>query len=156
MGAIGEEEHGFLLESGHSRSSSLEPVKRRLQSSRRWSMGKGIVEGGNQGWGVASSGQSSPICARCQRRTGARMRLGGTGWARWFSMAQRRTWVRSSLQAWRRQGFGSGEAPGTRRRAGQSFFQEVHDRLRPGGGMIATGSAGRPEGRLFFRAHAVL
>src|ERR1035437_4955029 len=33
-------------------------------------MGKAILECGNQRWGEASSCQSSPICARCQRRTG--------------------------------------------------------------------------------------
>ena len=35
-------------------------------------MGKAILECGNQRWGEASSCQSLPICARCQRRTGAR------------------------------------------------------------------------------------
>jgi hypothetical protein len=42
------------------------------------------------------------------------------------------------------EGFGSGEAVGTRGRAGQALFEEFDDGLRPRGGMVATGSTGRP------------
>ena len=35
------------------------------------------------------------------------------------------------------EGFGSGEAVRTRRRAGQPFFEQGDDGLRPGGGMVA-------------------
>ena len=52
-----------------------------------------------------------------------------------------------SVQA---QGFGSGEAVGARRLAGQTFFQQVQNRLGPGFGVIAAGVAGRPEMFLFF------
>jgi len=38
-------------------------------------------------------------------------------------------------------GFGSGEAVRTRGRAGQPFFEEGDDGLRPHGGMITTGSS---------------
>jgi hypothetical protein len=53
------------------------PVNRRLQSSSMLSMGKGMFTEGNQRWGEASNCQSSPMRARCQRRTGACGRLGG-------------------------------------------------------------------------------
>ena len=53
------------------------------------------------------------------------------------------------------QGFGSGEAVRTRRRAGQTFFEQVKDGLRPRGGMVAPGSAGRPEGWLFLGARGI-
>lgn len=43
------------------------------------------------------------------------------------------------------EGFGSGKAVRTRGRTGQTFFEQVRNGLRPRGGMIATGSAGRPE-----------
>jgi len=43
------------------------------------------------------------------------------------------------------QGFGSGEAVRARRRAGQTFFEQVKDGLRPRGGLIASGNSGRPE-----------
>lgn len=48
------------------------------------------------------------------------------------------------------QGFGSGEAVGARGLAGQAFFQQVQNRLRPGLGVIAAGAAGYPEMPLFF------
>jgi hypothetical protein len=53
-----------------------------------------------------------------------------------------------SVQA---QGFGSGEAVGARRLAGEAFLEEIQNRLRPGFGVIAAGVAGRPEMFLFFR-----
>ena len=43
------------------------------------------------------------------------------------------------------EGFGSGEALRTRRGAGQAFLEQVQDGLWPRGGVIAPGSAGRPE-----------
>ena len=43
------------------------------------------------------------------------------------------------------QGFGSGEAVGARGRASQAFDEEVQDGLRPGGGVVTTGAARRPE-----------
>ena len=43
------------------------------------------------------------------------------------------------------EGFGSRKAVRTRWRAGQAFLEQVQDGLWPGGGMIAPGSAGRPE-----------
>ena len=60
------------------------------------------------------------------------------------------------LEGMQAQGFGSGKAVGTRRRAGQAFFEEVQDRLRPRSGMIATRSARGPEGRLFLGACGVV
>lgn len=48
------------------------------------------------------------------------------------------------------QSFGGGEAVGTRRFAGQAFFQEVENGLGPGFGVIAAGSAGDPEMGLLF------
>ena len=53
------------------------------------------------------------------------------------------------LEGVQAEGFGSGEAVRTRWRAGQPFFEQVRNGLRPRGGMIATGSPGRPE-RLWF------
>ena len=44
------------------------------------------------------------------------------------------------------EGFGSGEAVRARWGASQTFFKEVQDGLRPRGGVIATGSPGRPKG----------
>src|SRR5207247_1289466 len=41
-------------------------------------------------------------------------------------------------------------------RAGQSFFEEFHDGLRPSGGMIAPGSSGRPERGLLAGARGVV
>ena len=43
------------------------------------------------------------------------------------------------------QGFGGGEAVRARGRAGQPLAKKFDDGWRPSGGMIATGSAGRPE-----------
>jgi len=43
------------------------------------------------------------------------------------------------------EGLGSRKAIRTGRRAGQAFLEQVQDGLWPDGGMIATGSAGRPE-----------
>ena len=40
------------------------------------------------------------------------------------------------------EGFGSGKAIRTGRHTGQSFAQQIHHRLGPGRGMVATGSAG--------------
>ncbi len=54
------------------------------------------------------------------------------------------------------QGFGGGKAVRTRWRAGQPFDQEFDDGLRPRRGMIATGSAGRPERWLLARARGVV
>ena len=54
------------------------------------------------------------------------------------------------------QGFGSGEAVGTRRRAGQPFGEQFEDGLGPVGGRVATRSAGRPEGWLFVGAGGVV
>ena len=54
------------------------------------------------------------------------------------------------------EGFGSGEAVRTRRRAGQTFDQKFDDGLRPGGSMVAAGSAGGPEGWLFSGAGGVV
>lgn len=44
------------------------------------------------------------------------------------------------------QGFGSGEAVGTGRGAGQTFFEECHDGEWPGGGVIAAGGSRLPGG----------
>jgi len=54
------------------------------------------------------------------------------------------------------EGFGSGEAVRTRGRAGQPFFEQVQDGLRPSGGVIAPGSARRPEGWLFASTRGVV
>ena len=56
------------------------------------------------------------------------------------------------LEGVQAQSFGSGEAVRTGRLAGQAFSQQVQDGLRPRGGMVAAGSAGRPKGRQFFGA----
>lgn len=50
------------------------------------------------------------------------------------------------------QGFRSGEAVRARGFAGQAFFEQVQNRLRPRLGMIAAGSAGQPKVFLFFGA----
>ena len=60
------------------------------------------------------------------------------------------------LEGVQAEGFGSGEAVRARRRAGQTFFEQVNDGLRPRGGMIATGSTGRPEGLLYSGARGVV
>ena len=49
------------------------------------------------------------------------------------------------LEGVQAEGFGSGEAVGTGRRAGQPLFEEFDDGLRPRRSMVAAGSAGRPE-----------
>ena len=54
------------------------------------------------------------------------------------------------------EGFGSGEAVRTRRRARQPFFEEFQDGRRPRAGMVATRSAGRPEGLRLLRARGVI
>ena len=54
------------------------------------------------------------------------------------------------------EGFGGGEAVGTRRGAGQTFFEQVQNGLGPRGGVIATGSAGRPEELWFMGAGGVV
>ena len=54
------------------------------------------------------------------------------------------------------EGLGSGKAVRTRGRAGQPLFEEFDDRLRPGRGMVATGSAGRPKGLLLTGARGVV
>ena len=54
------------------------------------------------------------------------------------------------------EGFGSGEAVRTRGRAGQPFFEQGDDGWRPHGGLVAPGSAGRPEGRRFTGACGVV
>ena len=87
---VGQEGRGQEVEVGEQQFALVE-FKRRLQSSSMLSLGKAILQCGNQRWGEASSCQSSPMRWRCQRRTAARMRWGGTAWARWFSRAQRRT-----------------------------------------------------------------
>ena len=62
----------------------------------------------------------------------------------------------AEFEGMKTEGFGSGEAVRTRRRAGQPFFEQGDDGLRPGGGMVATGSAGRPEGLLLAGARGVV
>jgi hypothetical protein len=47
------------------------------------------------------------------------------------------------------QGFGSGEAVRARGRAGEPFFEQVQDRLRPPSSMVAAGTARGPEMGLF-------
>ena len=54
------------------------------------------------------------------------------------------------------EGFGGGKAVRTWGRAGQPFDQELDDGLRPRRGMIAPGSAGRPERWLLARARGVV
>jgi hypothetical protein len=53
------------------------------------------------------------------------------------------------------QGFGSGEAVGTGRRAGQPLLEQVQNGLGSGGSMVAPGSAGRPR-RLLAGARGVV
>ena len=60
------------------------------------------------------------------------------------------------LEGVQAEGVGGGEAVGTRGRAGQPFDQELDDGLRPRRGMIATGSAGRPERWLLADARGVV
>ena len=54
------------------------------------------------------------------------------------------------------QGFGSGEAVRTRRRAGQTFGEQLDHGLGPTGGRIATRSSGSPEGLRFAGAGGVV
>ena len=54
------------------------------------------------------------------------------------------------------QGFGSGEAVRTGRRAGQTFGEQIDNGLVPTGGMIAARSSGSPEGVLFSGAGGVV
>ena len=51
---------------------------------------------------------------------------------------------------------GSREAVRTRRRTVQAFLEQVQDGLGPSGGMIATGSAGRPEPSVVCGARGVV
>ena len=60
------------------------------------------------------------------------------------------------LEGVQAEGFGSGEAVRTGRRAGQPFGEQLEDGLRPGGGVIAARSAGGPEGFLFSSAGGVV
>lgn len=52
--------------------------------------------------------------------------------------------------------FGSDEAVRTRGRGGQTFIEQGDDGLRPRGGMVATGSTGRPERLLLAGACGVV
>ena len=54
------------------------------------------------------------------------------------------------------QGFGSRKAVRTRGRAGQSLLKQFDNGLRPVGGMVATGSPGRPKGQPFAGAGGVV
>ena len=58
------------------------------------------------------------------------------------------------LEGVQAQGFRGSKAVRTRRRASQAFYEQRHDRLRPGGGMVATGSSRDPQARLLARTGA--
>ena len=60
------------------------------------------------------------------------------------------------LEGVQAEGFGSGEAVGAWGRAGQPFFEEFEDGLRPGCRMVAVGSAGGPERCLLAGAGGVV
>ena len=60
------------------------------------------------------------------------------------------------FEALQAQGFGGGEAVGTRRGAGEAFLQQGQHGCWPRRGVVATGSAGRPERLVFLDARGVV